>query len=288
MVGGLGRGLNSLIPNKVAPQQSGDNSVAPSGERVLQIDPNLVKSNPHQPRHDFDAGAMAELADSIREHGILQPLVVTRQGNVYELIAGERRLRAAKIAGLATVPVIIREADEQNKAELALIENIQRENLNPIELAKAYRQLVDDFSLTHEALGKKLGKTRATVTNLMRLLSLPPEIQAAVTENKINQRSALVLLGVTDPVQREKLFQKLLSGETGGNKEIDQEVRHVGGSKMAQIKAGKHDAEYEAAFARFFNTKAKLERKRYNTGRMVIEFFSEEELDEMARKVESL
>ncbi|MBW2164193.1 MAG: ParB/RepB/Spo0J family partition protein, partial [Deltaproteobacteria bacterium] len=157
---------------------------------------NKIKANPHQPRVNFDGQPMEELVESIKEHGIIQPLIATKEGDTYELIAGERRLRASKIAGLETVPVVVRQAGEQAKLEMALIENIQRQDLNPIELAHAYRRLIDEFSLGQDAVAKRVGKSRSTVTNILRMLNLPDEIQVALIGGKITEGHAKYLLGV--------------------------------------------------------------------------------------------
>src|SRR5476649_1816910 len=183
---GLGRGFDSLIPTQVIEDEfditapvdaSGNRS---SQDLVREVPPELVDPNPHQPRENFDAKALEALAASIRVHGILQPLVVTKVGARYELIAGERRLRAAKLAGLDGVPVIVRSFDEQEKLELALIENLQREELNPIETATAYRKLIDQFNLGVGELGERIGKDVSTISNTTRLLNLPHDAKRAL------------------------------------------------------------------------------------------------------------
>ena len=190
---GLGRGFDALIPTQMVEDQFDVTApVDASGQRnsadlVREVSPELVDPNPHQPRQVFEGAALEALAASIRVHGILQPLVVTRVGSRYELIAGERRLRAAKIAGLDTVPVIVRSFDEQQKLELALIENLQRAELNPIEVATAYRKLIDQFNMRLEDLSKRIGRDQSSISNTTRLLNLPPEAKRALVDGEIKE-----------------------------------------------------------------------------------------------------
>ena len=186
---GLGRGLDALIPEGPASEQPGG---------VDMIDISLISANPRQPRSDFNTDDLNELAASITEHGILQPLIVTRNplDERYTLIAGERRLKAAKLANLQKVPVIVREADDLNRLELALIENIQRSDLSPLETAEAYRQLQQDFNLSHEEISQKVGKSRVSVTNTLRLLNLPQKVKTALLEGRISEGHGRVLLAL--------------------------------------------------------------------------------------------
>ena len=175
---GLGRGLGSLIPKKTVTygqnpfQDEGETMVIGDDSRVLKVSPEKIDINPHQPRTSFADSAIDELAQSIEKHGIIQPLIATRHGERFELIAGERRLRAARKLRLKEVPVILREEKEQKKLELALIENLQREDLNPLETARAYRRLIDEFNITQEEAARQVGKARSSVANALRLLSL--------------------------------------------------------------------------------------------------------------------
>ena len=201
----LGRGLSSLIPPKgvsiSATQEAGSKD---SGERISEVSVDQIKANPHQPRQQFDRESLEDLINSIKVHGILQPLVVVKVQGGYELIAGERRLRAAKTLELSRVPVVVRTASEQEKLELALVENVQRQNLNPIEKASGYQLLVDEFSLTQEEVSKKVGQSRAAVANTLRLLSLPATIQNAISEGELTEGHAKVLLSVSSDRDREK------------------------------------------------------------------------------------
>ncbi|MCU0678963.1 MAG: ParB/RepB/Spo0J family partition protein, partial [Planctomycetes bacterium] len=192
MANGLGRGLNSLIPSRSAGGAVNKINANVTGspfnnDRILEVAVDKINVNPLQPRQKFADQNMEELVESIREYGIIQPLIVSQKNGIYELIAGERRLRAAKTLGLKTVRAILRNANEQEKLEVALIENIQRENLNAIELASAYQKLIDDFNLTQDKVAKRVGKSRPAVTNTLRLLSLPEEIKLALIDGRISE-----------------------------------------------------------------------------------------------------
>lgn len=209
---GLGRGFDSLIPTEVTADMPP--TLAPAtatGDAVHQLAPAAIAANPHQPRTRFDAAELEGLAGSIREHGILQPLVVSDLGNGrYELIAGERRLRAAKQAGLATVPAIIRSFDEQQKLELALLENLQRAALNPVETAAAYRKLMDEFNLSLHDVAMRMGKAKSTVSNIIRLLALPPAALEAVSRGAISEAHGRAILALgDDTAAQEELLRRI-------------------------------------------------------------------------------
>lgn len=215
---GLGRGLGALIPPKpihVAPAVDDAAGVVPATaeDRLQRIPISRIERNPHQPRLHFDHGQLEDLISSIKEHGLLQPLVVSPLGNGrYQLIAGERRLRSATIVGLESVPAIVREATEQQKLELALIENVQRQDLNPIEEAKAYRRLIDEFNLTQDEVSTRVGKSRPQVANTLRLLQLPEDIQRALIERKLTASNARTLLSLPTEAERIELFHAMLDG----------------------------------------------------------------------------
>ncbi len=282
---GLGRGLGSLIPPKTA---KNDFKISPSiagdyKDKILQLETSAIKVNPFQPRQRFDDGELNELIESIKEYGIIQPLIVCLAGGGFELIAGERRLRAAKKLNLAKVPVIVRAAGEQEKLELALIENIQRENLNPIETATAYHRLVDEFNLTQEEVAKKVSKSRSTVTNALRLLSLPQEIQLALIEEKITEGHAKYLLGIEGEAKQMNLFRKILHNNLTV-RDTDSEARRMGGTKAARIKINYTDKDKEFALRQFFGTKVEIRRKGEG-GQIILDFFSEEELNGIINKI---
>ncbi|MBI4250245.1 ParB/RepB/Spo0J family partition protein [Candidatus Uhrbacteria bacterium] len=208
----LGRGLDALLIRK---KTSSD--TAPTGNGgVTEVPITSIDVNPHQPRRDFDEESLESLADSIAQHGILQPLVVTKQGERYELIAGERRLRAAQRAGLTTVPIVIRSADENTKVALALIENIQRVDLNPIELAVAYQRLLGEFQMTHAEIGKRLGKSRPVISNTIRFLSLPQAIQDALRDGRITEVIGRTILSLSTENERLAFFERVLEKKFSG------------------------------------------------------------------------
>lgn len=200
--GGLGRGLEALIPGGEMTDKSG----------VDQIPVEQIQPNPRQPRSQFNESELQELAGSIREHGIIQPLILTRgdTADQYMLIAGERRLMAARLAGLQSVPALVREAGELQRLELALIENVQRSDLNALEEAEAYRQLAEDFSLSHEEIAQKVGKSRAAVTNTLRLLKLPVGVQKALLAGEISAGHARALLGLSTPQAQTAVLLSIL------------------------------------------------------------------------------
>lgn len=302
---GLGRGLASLIPPKKeeAVEERGEAPVKGSGfmyERegaqssvsqdsktgVMEVEVTKIVPNPHQPRTHFDEEKLLELSQSIKEHGILQPLVVTQSGNHYELIAGERRFQAAKKAGLLRVPVIVREAlEEQDKLELAIIENIQRHNLNPIEEARAYQRLTDEFGLSQEEVAKKMGKSRSTVANSLRLLHLPIDMQRAVSEGKISEGHAKALLGIENKEKQRAIFELILSEELTV-RETENKVRSV--VVKSHVRTQKPEQVLLAAKAdeltQILGTKVKITPSGKG-GRVILEYYSEEELDALLGKM---
>jgi len=290
MANGLGRGLSSLIPQKV-----NKGAVTPKGEavvsvlsaddknRVLQAEVGKIKMNPMQPRKRFAEHELEELVESIRQYGIIQPLIVTEKNGQFELIAGERRLRSAKILNMATVPVIVREAEAQEKLELALIENIQREDLNPIETALAFRKLIDEFNLSQEELAVKVSKSRPAVANTLRLLNLPEEIQLALIDGRISEGHAKLLVGIEGEAKQMSLFRKIVHGALSVS-DTSTEARRMGGTKQARIKINYADKDKEFAFREFFGAKVTIRRKG-SGGQVILDFFSDEELEAMIRKV---
>lgn len=271
----LGRGLGALIPTKktfteqALPQQ-------PQGAPI-EIETSALRENPRQPREHFSAMEMEDLIGSIKEHGILQPLIVTKTPEGYELIAGERRLRAARSLGLPKVPVIIRQADEQQKLELALIENIQRENLNPAEEAIAYKALLEEFNLTVDALSKRVGKSPSGVSNMIRLTDLPDEMFAALRNGKITKSHARTLLSEPDAQKRKNLFDQILSG---GLTVREMEARTSGLHRKAKVGSGAKDpniAAHEKHLREILGTKVAI-AERAGKGKITIEFYSKEEL----------
>lgn len=292
MANGLGRGLSSLIPKRINNQQAAVNTAYPIGAvgprqedktGVLQITPDEIASNPLQPRREFASQPMDELVESIKQYGIIQPLVVTKSNGRYELIAGERRLRAAKIAGLKKVPVVARDAKEQEKLELALIENIQREDLNSIEEALAYKKLIDEFDLNQEELAKRVGKARSSVSNVLRLLNLPQEIQQALIEGKINEGHAKIIAGLDSEIKQLSLYKKIVHNNLSVGPSI-KEARIMGGTKAARIKVNYVDKDREEKLREFFGAKTEIRRKGKG-GQIMIDFYSDDELEGIMEKI---
>jgi ParB family chromosome partitioning protein len=284
---GLGRGLGSLIPQKVNKQDNGPatpaTSIADIGERIQQLDPKKIQANDQQPRTDFNDESLDELAASIKQHGIQQPLVVSQVGSGYQLITGERRLRAAKRLNLPTVPAIVRAADKQKRLELALIENIQRQDLNPLELGAAYRRLTDEFNLTDEEAGARLGKSRPYITNTIRLLGLPEPIKQALVDGRISEGHAKVILGFDSEAKQFELFNKIVANKMTVAQSV-LETKKMGGTMKALIRANPADPDREAKLQSFFGVKTSIRRKKYG-GQIVLDFWSDEELGEIMRKV---
>lgn len=280
---GLGRGLGSLIPSgppsaPPAPPDVAAPAAAPAG--VLRVGIDDVRPNPQQPREHFAHRDLDDLIASIKRHGILQPLVVTKTPDGYELIAGERRLRAARMAGLTEVPVIVRSAEEQDKLELALVENIQRADLNPIEEARAYRKLIDDYDLTQEIVAERLGKSRPQVANTLRLLDLPEEVQSAVREGRIPVTAARALLSLEGPEQQLAWWKKLTQGDMTV-RDVERGVRAV---KGLPARTDPNLAAAEEQLRAALGTKVDI-HKRGPAGRIAIAFFSEEELEALVRRL---
>src|SRR6056297_3210300 len=293
---GLGRGLDSLIPQK--PKKAKYSSAKQSSEeemvvdvlseedknKVFYIDPEKIEANEMQPRKYFSDSALNELMDSIRTYGIIQPLVVIKKDkDKYELIAGERRLRSSQRLGLREVPVIVRDFDEQNKLEVSLVENLQREDLNPIEKALAYRKLIDEFNLTVNELAKRLGKSRPLVSNNLRMLNLPEEIQEAITKGLVNEGHANILTGLDTEAKQMNLFRKILNGNLSV-RGASREVRNMGGTKSARIKDNYADREKEKNIREKLGTKVEIKRTEKG-GKIIIEFYSDSELDNIVKKI---
>jgi ParB family transcriptional regulator, chromosome partitioning protein len=236
----LGRGLSALLSDSPADEKlESDNiptanpvvSTPPPASGIAEIPIEQIEVNPFQPRTHFDEDALLELAESIRVHGIIQPITVRRLTlNQYQLISGERRFQASKLAGLTSIPAYIRSADDQQMLEMALIENIQRENLNAIEIALSYQRLISECNLKQDELGERVGKNRTTVTNYLRLLKLPPDIQIAVRDNKLSMGQARAIISVENPEQQLYIFKKTLSEDLSVRK-VEELVREISSEK---------------------------------------------------------
>ncbi len=270
---GLGRGLDALIPGS-------ESAAAEKGVLLVSVD--LVLPNPRQPRGEIRPEELQELTASVREHGVLQPLIVTigEAPGQYILIAGERRLQAARLAGLASVPVIVRRATDQQRLELAIIENVQRSDLNPLEEAEAYRQLAEDFDLSHEEIAVKVGRNRVTVTNTLRLLKLPDSVKNALIEGRISEGHARALLALPS-AEAQSAALKTVLGQELNVRQTEQLVRKLSGEKPAAKPkpAPPPDvAELEERLRSSLGTKVVLRTGRKG-GTLTIHYYSDEELD---------
>jgi ParB family transcriptional regulator, chromosome partitioning protein len=277
----LGRGLSALIPEAPAeatPPAAAAPAAAPKGV-PLEVDLDRIVPNPRQPRLQMDPGPLEELAQSIRVNGIIQPILVRRSGDHYEIIAGERRWRAAQIAGLLRVPVVVREIADNQLLQVALIENIQRENLNPIDEATAYRRLLDECAMTQEALAEAIGKDRASIANHLRLLRLPAEVQRQVSGGALSMGHARALVALENLVTLKKAADDVVARALSV-RETEALVRRLNGPPPAPVVAVKdvHTREAEDVMKLALGTKVRIVRKGKG-GKVEIDFVSEDELN---------
>ena len=282
--GGLGRNLDSLIPTPI--RASGVE--APVAGK-LEVDIESIRPNPKQPRSIFDGSELAELAASIKEIGILQPPVVRKVGeNQYELIMGERRLRASKLAGLSRIPVIIRETGDNELLREALIENIHRSNLNALEEAAAYNQMLSDFGLTHDELANRVGKSRPVITNTLRLLNLPPSVQKKLASGSISAGHARALLSLTDPNEIERIANKIVSEGLSVRATEELILVNSGGKKFTSKKSGASSLgkyqELEEKIGDALDTRVKIKGGNKG-GKILIEFADSQDLLRIAGKL---
>ncbi len=274
----LGKGIGALIPNK---------ETFEGQDKIIYVQTGQIKPNPFQPREDFDVQSIQELAQSIKEKGVIQPLLVRRHGDHYELIAGERRLRAAQSLNTAEVPVIVKDVDDKDSLELALIENIQRQELNPIEEAHAFQYLMQKFQLTQERISEVLGKARASIANTLRLLNLPQEIQMEMKQGRLSFAHGRALLEVEDTNHQRKLAQEAIAKGLSV-RELESLVkahrprlpkRHIGqGSREPYV------AVLEEELQHILATKIRIS-KRKKRGHIMIEFYSQEDLERIVNKI---
>jgi ParB family chromosome partitioning protein len=281
---GLGKGLGALIPGG---EEENGQAIHPSDQNIIQISISQIQPNPQQPRSRMDEEAMAELAASIREHGIIQPLIVSQsEDQKYTLVAGERRWRAAKMAGLTMVPAILRNVSEQGQLELALIENLQRADLSPLEMADAYRTLSEEFSLTHEQIAERVGKSRTSVTNTLRLLNLPDQVRKALAEELISEGHARALLSLPNSNAQRAALSTILNLELNV-RQTEALVKKLSGEKPLPVPKPGPSPEVQALESQlrnFFGTKVNL-NKSGNGGKLVIYYYSDEELNNILDKI---
>ncbi|RKW51224.1 MAG: ParB/RepB/Spo0J family partition protein [Lachnospiraceae bacterium] len=288
---GLGRGLNALI-NTGTDTESKENTKENNEYKEVFVNISLVEPNRNQPRKEFDKDALSELANSIKQYGILQPIIVQKNEDMYEIIAGERRWRAAKEAGLTEVPVIIRDYDKQKIMEISIIENIQRENLNPIEEAMAYQSLMEEYGLKHEELAERVSKNRSTITNSMRLLKLSDNIQQMIIDGKISAGHAKVLLSVENTSEQEKIAQELIS-KSLSVRELEKLVKQY--IKPRKKKKSKDDTDYSLFYKEYedrlkdiLGTKVQINTKDKNKGRIEIDYYSAAELERIVELLNTI
>lgn len=304
---GLGKGLGAIFGEDVVENQenvsretSGNqanpnskNEESPGKEYMMKM--SLIEPNTGQPRKAFDQESIQELSDSIKKYGVLQPLLVQKKGDRYEIIAGERRWRAAKEAGLKEIPVVIREYTKQQSMEIALIENVQREDLNPIEEAMAYQQLMQEFELTQEEIAERVSKNRVTITNSMRLLKLDKRVQEMLIQGLITGGHARALLSLEDGEQQYQISLKII-GERLSVREVEKLVKAIGKPKKSSKEKGKEDEQdlslifkdLEERMKQAMGTKVTINKRDRNKGKIEIEYYSEAELERLVELIESI
>ncbi len=293
---GLGKGLDSLISKDVNTEQL-NRGLAPEktdSEAVIRVKISKVEPNREQPRKSFDEAGLAELADSIKQHGILQPLIVQDAGNYYEIVAGERRWRAAKLAGIKEVPVIVRDFTGPQQMEISLIENIQREDLNPIEEAQAYQSLLTEFGLKQDEVAARVSKNRTTVANSLRLLKLSDEVQQMVIDGSLSSGHARCLVPIKDQTTQLQLAKRIVE-QNLSVRETEQLVRAIQNkSSKTKKKKATADKRLDAIYAdlekqmrQTLGTKVSIRRTTADAGRIEIAYYSQEDLDRILQLIRS-
>lgn len=294
----LGRGLGAYFPDHSSEgSKRPDNNDSPYTNRIditIHIPVTHIRENPNQPRKEFDEFRLQELSDSIRQHGLIQPITVRRiSEDKYELISGERRLRATKMAGIDTIPAYIRDATDEQSIAFALIENVQREELNPIEVALGYQQLVEECNYTQEEVARKVGKNRTTVTNMLRLLHLPPMIQAALQKKQISTGHARALVSVEHAAVQQKLLEKTIA-EDWSVRQIEDAVRNASSKKPKESVLSKKKDPKDIQLMEISNrlrnklsTKVQIKKKNKG-GEIRIEYYSDDELERLLTLLENL
>ncbi len=284
----LGRGLDALIPDA---SFDVDSDAAPSTRPYLECDIHLIRPNRYQPRSHFDPDELAQLSESIRTQGIIQPLLVCKADVGYELVAGERRLRAAKMAGLETVPVVIKEVTDGQMLEMSIVENIQRENLNPIEESEAYHRLIEEFGLTQEQAAQRVGKSRSAVANFLRLRQLPDPIRESIIDGQLSMGHARAILGATSAAHQNAVWRAVIRKGLSV-RQTEALIKRM--AKSAQVIDAKkttteqrHLNHVAENLSRTFGTKVQI-KKRGKKGRLEIEFYSNEDLDRLLEMLNAI
>ena len=289
---GLGRGLGAFFGEEVVDEVSGKSSDGAEAQKELFVKVTEIEPNPDQPRKYFDEEQLNELAESIKQYGVLQPLLVSDKKDYFEIIAGERRWRAAKMAGLKEVPVVVKEFTDQEIVEISLIENIQREDLNPIEEAMAYKRLMEEFHLKQDEIADRVAKSRTAVTNSMRLLKLTSKVQEMVIADMISAGHARALLGISDETLQENTAMKVFD-EKLSVRETEKLVKNlVSPAKKEKTERNTaEDAIYESLEEKMkgiMGTKVSIQRKKNNKGKIEIEYYSRDELERIIDLFESI
>lgn len=291
---GLGKGLDSMIPDKIDKEKKVEViKTEDNVSRETLININDIEPNKGQPRKNFDEDALQELADSIKQFGIIQPIIVQKSGKYYVIIAGERRWRAARLAGLKKVPAIIKDYSPKEIMEIALIENIQREDLNPIEEAKAYQNLIKEFNLKQDEVAERVSKSRVAVTNSMRLLKLDERVQQMLIDGMLTSGHARTLLGIEDNEQQYQVAMKVFDGKLSvreTEKLIKDLLKPIPGNDEVAVTTT--DAviyrDLEERMKKIIGTKVNIKKKANNNGRIEIEYYSTEELERIIELIESI
>ena len=288
---GLGKGLDSLIPQgkiKVGSDKPGGNALIDEKDAVISININQVEPDREQPRKTFNEDELNELADSIKAHGIFQPLLVQKKDDYYEIVAGERRWRAAKIAGLKEVPCMVREFSEQEKVTIQLIENIQREDLNPIDEALAYKRLIDEFNMKQDEVAESVGKNRTTITNSMRLLNLADEVQEMLVDEKLTPGHARALLSVSDKNEQIRLANQVFD-EKMSVRDTEKLVKSLGKPKKKKPMTPEQlqliYRQLEDRLIKSIEAKATIKPADSRKGKIEIEYYSQDELEAIVDKI---
>ena len=286
----LGRGLSALLENAntdiTSKYSTADSHVAGS---ISEIEISSITPNPFQPRKQFSVEALQELVDSIKIHGVIQPITVRKVGNdQFQLISGERRFRACTLAGLSAIPAYVKIANDQSMLEMALIENIQRENLDPIEVAVSYERLITECKLTQEEMADRVGKSRASVTNFLRLLKLPNEIKKGLQERKLSMGHARALLGIDDEKKMMKLYYSILENNLSVRKVEEQSKELSNASSASRKKASPlsfEEKSWISSLSNEYSTKIALNRDAEGNGKLVFHFTSTSEMEELIKKL---
>lgn len=282
---GLGRGLDAILQSPETDITSSDISGNYVAGAVAEINIDFIEANPFQPRTDFDESALNELAESIKTQGVIQPVTVRKMGrDKYQLISGERRLRASKMAGLKTIPVFIRVANDEQMLEMALIENTHREGLNAIEIALSYQRLIEECNITQEQLSEKVGKDRSTVTNFLRLLKLPPEVQVALRDGFISMSQARAIINIEDKTKQLVILKEIIDKDLSV-RQVEELVRSL---NYKNVKTKKQKDVLPEAFiftvdslSKSLNTKVKINRNSKGKGSLTIDFKNDEDFERL-------